>query len=356
MTISTRTRLLGIDNLRIVLTALVVIHHAAVTYGNIPAWYHHEPARDGTGLILDVLVMFNQAFFMGFFFLIAGFFTPASHDRKGSGPFLRDRLKRLGIPLLVYLLVLRPWVMLGFYDGSMPYWIFYIGSWDPGPMWFVEVLLVFSACYVLWRRSGRPAGVRQSPLTLRAIVVFTVALSLAVFAWRFLVPVGQYWPVVGLPTPSFLPQYAAMFAAGILAYRRGWFTSLPPAAAKWGLIAAGVTSAVLLPVGQVLTQGWAAQLATAAWETSFAVSMAIGLSVLFRERFGTQGPIGRFLAENAFTVYIIHPLVLVGLALLLSGLHTLAVVKFAALVLVALPVCWKLASLVRKIPAAGKIL
>jgi glucan biosynthesis protein C len=34
--------------------------------------------------------------------LIAGYFTPGSHNRKGAGPFLRDRLVRLGIPLLIY--------------------------------------------------------------------------------------------------------------------------------------------------------------------------------------------------------------------------------------------------------------
>jgi hypothetical protein len=31
-----------------------------------------------------VFVTLNQAFFMGFFFLIAGYFTPASFDRKGA--------------------------------------------------------------------------------------------------------------------------------------------------------------------------------------------------------------------------------------------------------------------------------
>ena len=39
-TLETRTRLYYLDNLRVVLTALVVLHHAAVTYSHIPLWYY----------------------------------------------------------------------------------------------------------------------------------------------------------------------------------------------------------------------------------------------------------------------------------------------------------------------------
>ncbi|GAA2874175.1 hypothetical protein GCM10020220_074460 [Nonomuraea rubra] len=84
MKTGTRTRLYAIDNLRILLTALVVAHHVAITYGNIPLWYYVEPAKDPSGIALDILVVTNQAFFMGFFFLLSGFFTPGSYDRKGA--------------------------------------------------------------------------------------------------------------------------------------------------------------------------------------------------------------------------------------------------------------------------------
>ena len=45
---------------------------------------------------------------------------------------------------------------------------------------------------------------------------------------RIVVPSGSYVPVLGLPTPSFLMQYASFFVLGVLAYRRGW----PQSAAK----------------------------------------------------------------------------------------------------------------------------
>ena len=58
-----------IDNLRIFLTCMVVIHHLAVTYSGAGNWYYNET---GTGLISSILLTLfsatNQAFFMGMFF------------------------------------------------------------------------------------------------------------------------------------------------------------------------------------------------------------------------------------------------------------------------------------------------
>ena len=56
-------------------------------------------------------VLFNalcQSFFMGLLFFLAGYFTPGAYDRKGPAGFLRDRLLRLGIPLLAFDFLLEP--------------------------------------------------------------------------------------------------------------------------------------------------------------------------------------------------------------------------------------------------------
>ncbi len=40
---------------------------------------------------------------MGFFFLLAGYFTPGSYDREGGASFLRDRLITVALyPLLKF--------------------------------------------------------------------------------------------------------------------------------------------------------------------------------------------------------------------------------------------------------------
>ncbi|MFG1702074.1 acyltransferase family protein [Nonomuraea sp. M3C6] len=351
-----RTRLYAVDNLRIVLTALVVAHHVAVTYGNIPLWFYTEPAKDPSGTALDILVTINQAFFMGFFFLISGFFTPGSLDRKGGRSFVRERLVRLGIPLLVFLVLLRPLVNFGGYAQyqDLPYWQYYLGSWDPGPMWFAEVLIVFALAYAWWRSRRAPLDAQPAPLRFKWIVLFVLGLTAVTFLWRIPVPTGTYVPVLGLPSPDFLPQYASMFVLGCVAFRRGWFESLPARAGRLGLVAATGSTLVLLPA--FMTSGAVSTALIALWQSAFAVGMVIGLSVLFRERFNEQGPRGRFLAEHAFTVYITHPLVLVALGYALSWLHAIAIVKFAIMLALALPLCWALAYAVRSLPGAKRVL
>jgi glucan biosynthesis protein C len=353
-----RPRLFAIDNLRILLTAMVVIHHVALTYSHIPLWYYTELSQDATGTALDILLVIDQAFFMGFFFLISGFFTPGSRDRKGGGAFMRDRLIRLGIPLLAFALLLRPLVDLGTYKtqyADVPYWQFYLASWSPGPMWFVEVLIVFAALYALWRRFGRPMESRRTVLKVRWIVLFTAGLAVATVLWRIPVPTGAYVPVLGLPTPYFLPQYASMFVLGCIAFRRGWFETLPAKAGPIGMATAGVVTAVLVPA-VAMTTGELNTIVMATWESTFAVSIIIGLTVWFRQRFNTQRPRGKWLSDQAFTVYIIHPLVLVAVSYALAGLHALSIVKFAVVAVIALPLCWGLAYLVRSIPGFKRVL
>ncbi|NLU68576.1 acyltransferase family protein [Streptomyces sp. HNM0574] len=368
-------RLPHLDNLRIALTALVVLHHAAVTYGNIPVWYYTEPAKDASGGMLDLFVMVNQAFFMGFFFLIAGYFTPGSHDRKGGRAFFRDRLKRLGIPLLAFVLVLRPLVNFSGYQTirdaaaakgeEFPYWLYYLVSWDPGPMWFVEVLLLLSLGYVLLRRRrdrGAAQAPRPGPPRPRTVLAFGAGLALVTWLWRMVLPMGAYIPVLGLPTPGYLPQYVSFFAVGVLAFRRGWAGALSRRAGYAGAAVAVLATLAYLPVvlgardADLAGFGTWQSAAASLWESAFAIGAVLALTVLFRERFAAQGPFRTYLTRHAFTVYLIHPLVLVALALLLAGVQAPALAKFALLAALALPLCWAAAWAVRHLPGADRVL
>src|SRR6516162_6137859 len=105
-----RSREQYIDRLRSVMTALVILHHTAITYGAPGGWYYNElkPSGSPSSLLLTLFVATNQAYFMGFFFLLAGYFTPPSLERKGYARFLGDRFLRLGLPLLAFIVVLGP--------------------------------------------------------------------------------------------------------------------------------------------------------------------------------------------------------------------------------------------------------
>ncbi|MEY9214327.1 acyltransferase family protein [Thermobifida halotolerans] len=368
-----RPRLHYLDHLRAALTVLVVLHHASLAYSNIPAWYYIDPVDDPSSTLLDVFLVLNQAFFMGFFFLVSGFFTPGSHDRKGARGFLRGRLIRLGVPLLLYLLLVRPVVYLGIYltdpDGT-PYWLFYVKTWEPGPMWFVEVLLVFALAYALIRRfrltrrtapatAVRRAGPTPAPGPL-AVAGFVTVLALTTYLWRTVVPMGTTWPIIGLPTPAFMPQYVLMFAAGVLAFRRGWLNAVPRWAG-WG----GAGAALLMAPVYVLLLGalrdtalppgsWQS-LVLAVAENVLATGAVLALLALFQRWLNRRSAVWTFLSEQAYAVYFLHPLVLIGLNHAFSLWEAPAVAKFAAVGTLALPLCWGAAYLLRSLPRADRV-
>ena len=64
---------LYIDRLRSVMTAFVILHHTAITYGAIGGWFWHEidPSSAPSSFLLTMFCATNQAYFMGFFFLLA---------------------------------------------------------------------------------------------------------------------------------------------------------------------------------------------------------------------------------------------------------------------------------------------
>jgi surface polysaccharide O-acyltransferase-like enzyme len=375
--IQAQARLFFVDHLRVFLTILVVIHHLAITYGAVAIWYYVEPPQNPiTPMVTGLLVLLNQAFFMGAFFLIAGYFTPGAYDRKGANAFLRDRFVRLGIPLLVYTLLIHPLVSFAGYSylpevfrpgPLLSFQQVYLLTFGPGPLWFVEALLLFGVLYALWRRLTRqrpsPATRLGAPPTYPAIIAFTLILTGVTFLFRIGVPMGLYLPIIGFPTASHLPQYIGLFIVGSLAYRSAWFQRMPGRVGKVGFGAAiGATVLLVPPALGDITEGaflggmnWQA-FVYALWESIFCVGMCLGLLTLFRKRFNQQRAIGCFLSTNAYTAYIIHAPVIVGLAIALRAVQIDSLLKFALVTLIALPLCFISAYIVRKLPLARRVL
>src|SRR5271157_1882186 len=115
------------------MTALVVVFHTAITYGASGGWFWQEikPSGAPSSLLLTLFVATTQAYFMGFFFLLAGYFTPSSLERKGYGRFIADRFLRLGLPLLAFGLILGPLTaaMVDFARGD-GFWATFVWLWQ----------------------------------------------------------------------------------------------------------------------------------------------------------------------------------------------------------------------------------
>ena len=113
------SRLLYIDNIRTFLTALVLLHHIMIVYAASGSWIYIEGRQDmPTVIVGNIFCTVNQAYFMGLFLLISAYFVPGSYDRKGAARFWKDRLARLGIPLVIYSWVLHPLFIYGLFRVS----------------------------------------------------------------------------------------------------------------------------------------------------------------------------------------------------------------------------------------------
>ncbi|MGW6279584.1 acyltransferase family protein [Kribbella sp. NPDC055071] len=351
-TSTTKARLWFVDNLRVVLISLVVLHHLAGVYSGMPVWYYTErPTSGAVGLGLSVFLLLNQSWFMGAFFLLSGYFSPASYDRKGPRAFLRDRFVRLGVPLVVFYFVLNPILYLG--TG-----INYLQSIGSGPLWFALALLAFDTSYAGYRQLTRsPRPQTPQPLRFRAVIPFVAGLAVVTYAVRIVIPMGLSVPVIDFPTSAYLPEYVSFFVLGMVAYRRGWFTATSARLGKLGLVLALGATVVFLPLALTVGGSWSGygtlgSLFYALWDSCFAVGLVLALLTLFRRRFNSPSR----LSGRVFTVYVIHALVVTAFARLLGDVGLPSLVKVTLGALVVLPACFLLAEPIRKLPGVRRVL
>src|SRR5258707_13877976 len=98
----TPLRVAAFDRARTFIILLVLLHHSVVNYtyfgsGDKMRW-----------LGFDLVVLFNDSFFMAFMFFISGLVVRDRLDRKGAASFLFDRAGPLGLPYVLSGFVLMP--------------------------------------------------------------------------------------------------------------------------------------------------------------------------------------------------------------------------------------------------------
>jgi glucans biosynthesis protein C len=376
-----KPRLAYIDTIRVILIALVIMVHAAVTYGSVGGWFYVEPGSDGlTKGLLSLFVTLCQSFFMGTFFFISGYFIPGSLDRKGQLSFWKDRLLRLGLPFLLFSFVLAKYPL---YINAVRGSRFFGSLWDfatqnplltldAGPTWFLFALLVVSAAYSLYRVvRGRsvPLGVGASVPTLAALLGFALLMAVSMLLTSQFSPIGAFTPLFGFIylQPAFFPQYLLMFAAGILAYRGDWLNRMDSRGLpfwRWVAIGCLVFLPVLFVAGGAAEGKFDAFMSGFTWQ-SIALNLWVGLTCVsftlnlilgLRARQTTSSPIASWISGSAFAAYLIHPLVLVAITNSQAGVAIYPLVKWLFAVVVTIPTTFALAYLLRQIPGVKSIL
>jgi Acyltransferase family len=223
-------RIAALDRARTFITLVVLLHHSAVNYTHF-----------GTGdrmrwLGFDLVVLFNDSFFMACMFMISGLFVHDSLARRGATNFLRHRAWRLGMPYLISILVLMP---IAYYPtflryhlpGTTDFNFFHfwwrtltVGPWPSGPAWFLWVLLALDAIAgLIWTLPGAIKGVGKLIYALRyrpgrAFVLFMIFSVVVYLPMHLRFGDASWIEPDGFPLPiqtSRILLYAGYFFFGV---------------------------------------------------------------------------------------------------------------------------------------------
>jgi len=96
----------SLDNVKVFCTVLVLNHHITGCFGGDAgvSWairIGNFEKNTAMAILTNTLLETDQSFFMCLLFFISGIFTPSSFERKGMGDFIRDKVKRLGWPVVI---------------------------------------------------------------------------------------------------------------------------------------------------------------------------------------------------------------------------------------------------------------
>jgi surface polysaccharide O-acyltransferase-like enzyme len=340
----------ALDALRATMMLLGLVLHSAVSYTARPlgaAWPYHDQQ---TSAWFDLMVFFIHLFRMPVFFVVAGFFGALLFYRDGAGGMARNRLKRVLAPLVLAWMVLYPLTAAGFVfalgqGGTVdaPGWEImtsstFLRQTNLIHLWFLyDLLILYAAALVVLPLLQRtPNGLcRGIEATFRRLVIS----AWGPIVWSAVTAITLLpMSTVGLDTStSFTPPlrilmaYGVFFAFGWLLYMCRDLIAAFGRQFRWHLLAGVVCSGlylfmVLHPPFADAASGHLAGV----WTASLAIWLLIfGITGLFVRHFAKPRPLGRYLADASYWMYLVHLPLTIWIPGLLASVAVAAVVKFS---------------------------
>ena len=379
-----KSRLLFLDNIKLLFAILVIFNHARVTYEGSGWWYYIAVINEShqtdllSAIFFQILASLGgifQASLLGLFFLMGGFLTPKSYDRKEVRSFWKERLFRLGIPIILYVVLINPimFYMLSILgikpwsdqilEGSfVDYYLSQFKTLEKsidfltttGPMWFILVLLIFTFAYTLWRQITKYEPLQKYiPKELSIprnfyLLLLSIILGCIAFIVRLGFPLDRF--PLGLPF-AYMIQYLMMFCVGIIAIRYNWFEQMTKEHIKvWSVII--TTTVVLFFLYFFVAIGLDSDysvvyggpnfhaLVFALVDNIICMGMIFVLIPIFKIRFNYQGRFQQKLSASAFHMYLIHAPILVIISLIFASISLFALVKLAIVFPLTVVVCY----------------
>jgi hypothetical protein len=312
----------------------------------------------------DLLVEWNDIFFMALMFFVSGLFVWPSLRRHGTGKFIQRRMLRLGIPFILAAGVLAPVAYFPAFVQSTgdTSWISYahawlaLGNWPAGPAWFLWVLLVFDGvaalCFAATPRVVEllAGGVRK--ISSRPALLF---LSLTLLSFAAYVPMsirfgGEAWwgwgpfSVQSNRVIHYFVYFGMGVSLGALGTENPLFERKGPLARRWWLWGLGMAVAFQAIVALALTGR--ALAAKFMFPVSCAASSIFVIALVIR--FARPLRWADSLSANAYGIYLLHYIFVIWVQY--AALHWAlpAFVKGLAVWIVAVGLSWMTTTVMRQ--------
>ena len=384
--VATTTRIVALDRARTFITLLVLLHHSVVNYT-----YFGEGDK-AHWLGFDLIVLFNDSFFMACMFLISGLFVHRSLTNRGLSNYLANRAWRLGVPYLISIFVLMP---IAYYPTFLRYhlpgttdfnffhfvWrVFTVGPWPSGPAWFIWVLLAFDTIVaLLWKIApGAIEGLGRAIYALRyrpgfalvAFMAFSVIIYLPMRVWvgdaAWLEPGGYPLPIQTSRVFLYSGYFLVGVGIGTMDLRSGVFAENGELAARWkiwlavALVFYGAILALVYTKHNVLPDP---NVQPPWWRTAYGLAFALFSGAM---AFAEPGFFLRFaktplrlldaMRPSAYGIFLVHYIFIIWLQYVVYDPAWSPFVKFAIVFAGTLAGSWVTVILLRKIPVIRRMI
>jgi hypothetical protein len=335
----------------------VILFHTAASYSRqVPFWPFHDSSIVAEQGILDILMMYIDVFNMPIFFFIAGFFALPTLKRKGAMKFLKEKILRLGIPLLLIAVLILPFLdYIHYYTQTVnkgidainfiEYWIlsilkiteFKIGLLDLSTYsymtdqfyqryaWFLSELLVFMVVfcfiYVVWNKWIKGNNVTtsigkyfSSENRTLILIVLGFVIGTSYFVVDFFSSTGTTFFTLGNIIqfqPIKLGTFVSFFALGIYANSRRWFIDGDPlTSTKTSVLSTIILSIGMIIVGRAYFRDTTHSLVLAigfAFSLSFlGLSLLVLFTSLAMNYWNKPSIFHQKVAPNSYRMYLVH--------------------------------------------------
>jgi len=351
----------ALDAARALALLLGIVLHATMSFFLV------IPGRDvSQSTTLGVVFFAIHTFRMTLFFLIAGFFARLSFHRRGMRAFVKDRAKRIVVPMTAGWVVFAPPTIAAVIWGlSRTFSATPTASAAPPPLgfplthlWFLYYLSIFYLAALAGRAvfvavDGDGAKRQRTDAVIRTLLGSRLApLVLAVPA--FLVfSLDAAWPVwfgVSTPDTGLIPKVPALISFGtafgfgwllhrqtetLAFFERQWRSHLALAIALTSLCLSmvgttpDITAPTVLAGGPAVRLAYAACYALSTWFWTFGI---LGAAMRFCS---SESATRRYLADSSYWLYLAHLPLVFGLQVMLLEVPLHWSLKFPLIVSVA---------------------